>query len=33
MTFQDRSEVTRLLEGLEVLELYEAERDGEAYSG
>ena len=33
MTFQDRSEVTRLLDGLEILELHEAERDGEAYSG
>jgi SAM-dependent methyltransferase len=33
MTFQDRSEVTRLLDGLEILELYETERDGEAYSG
>jgi hypothetical protein len=33
MTFQDRSEVTRLLDGLEILELHEAERDGEAHSG
>lgn len=33
MTFQDRSEVARLLDGLEVLELRETERDGEAYSG
>jgi tellurite methyltransferase len=33
MTFQDRSEVTRLLDGLEILELHETERDGEAYSG
>ena len=33
MTFQDRSEITRLLDGLQVLELHEAERDGEAYSG
>ena len=33
MTFQDRSEVTTLLDGLEVLELHEAKRDGEAYSG
>jgi hypothetical protein len=32
-TFQDRSEVTRLPDGLEVLELRETERDGEAYSG
>jgi SAM-dependent methyltransferase len=33
MTFQDRSEVTRLLDGLEIVELHETERDGEAYSG
>ena len=33
MNFQDRSEVTRLLDGLEILELHETERDGEAYSG
>ena len=33
MTFQDRSEVNRLLDGLEILELHETERDGEAYSG
>ena len=33
MTFQDRSEVTRLLDGLQILELHETERDGEAYSG
>ena len=33
MTFQDRSEVTRLLDGLEILELHGTERDGEAYSG
>jgi SAM-dependent methyltransferase len=33
MTFQDRSGVTRLLDGLEILELHETERDGEAYSG
>jgi len=33
MTFQDRSEVTRLLDGLEIIELHETERDGEAYSG
>jgi hypothetical protein len=33
MTFQDRSEVTRLLDGLEIVELHETERDGEAYNG
>jgi SAM-dependent methyltransferase len=33
MTFQDHSEVIRLLDGLEILELHETERDGEAYSG
>jgi SAM-dependent methyltransferase len=33
MTFQDRPEVNRLLDGLELLELQETERDGEAYSG
>jgi len=33
MTFQDRSEVTGLLDGLEILELHETERDGQAYSG
>ena len=33
MTFQDRSEVGSLLDGLEILELHETERDGEAYSG
>ena len=33
MSFQTRPEVSRLLEGLEVLELHETERDGEAYSG
>ncbi len=33
MTFQDRSEVTRLLDRLEIVELHETERDGEAYSG
>lgn len=33
MTFQDRTEVISLLAGLEVLELHESERDGEAYSG
>ena len=33
MTFQDRSEVNSLLDGLEILELHETERDGEAYSG
>jgi SAM-dependent methyltransferase len=33
MTFQDRAEVIGLLEGLEILELHESERDGEAYSG
>jgi SAM-dependent methyltransferase len=33
MTFQTRAEVTSLLDGLEILELHETERDGEAYSG
>jgi SAM-dependent methyltransferase len=33
MTFQDRAEVIGLLDGLEILELHETERDGEAYSG
>jgi SAM-dependent methyltransferase len=33
MTFQDRPEVDRLLDGLELLDLRETERDGEAYSG
>jgi SAM-dependent methyltransferase len=33
MTFQDRPEVSRLLDGLEILQLHETERDGEAYGG
>jgi SAM-dependent methyltransferase len=33
MTFQNRGEVISLLHGLEILELHETERDGEAYSG
>jgi SAM-dependent methyltransferase len=33
MTFQNRAEVISLLDGLEILELNESERDGEAYSG
>jgi SAM-dependent methyltransferase len=33
MTFQNRAEVISLLGGLEILELHESERDGEAYSG
>jgi len=33
MTFQNRAEVISLLDGLEILELHETERDGEAYSG
>jgi trans-aconitate methyltransferase len=33
MTFQHRAEVISLLDGLEILELNETERDGEAYSG
>lgn len=33
MTFQDRSEVDALLDGLEMLELHETERDGQAFSG
>jgi SAM-dependent methyltransferase len=33
MTFQGPAEVDRLLDGLEILELHEAERDGEAFSG
>ncbi len=33
MTFHDRGEVSSLLDGLEILELTESERDGEAYSG
>ena len=33
MTLQDRSEVSRLLDGLQILQLHETERDGEAYSG
>ena len=33
MIFQDRSEVNALLDGLQILELHETERDGEAYSG
>ena len=33
MTFQNRAEVIGLLDGLEILELDETERDGEAYSG
>lgn len=33
MTFQDRRAVTILLEGMEILELHETERDGEAFSG
>jgi SAM-dependent methyltransferase len=33
MTFHNRAEVISLLDGLEILELRESERDGEAYSG
>jgi ubiquinone/menaquinone biosynthesis C-methylase UbiE len=33
MTFQDRSTVTSLLDGFDILQLHETERDGEAYSG
>ena len=33
MTFQDSSEVGRLVDGLQILQLRETERDGEAYSG
>jgi hypothetical protein len=33
MTFHDRSTVTRLLEGLDTLQLHETERDGDSYSG
>jgi SAM-dependent methyltransferase len=33
MTFHTRAEVRNLLAGLEILELHESERDGEAYSG
>jgi len=33
MTFQSRAEVISLLDGLEILEMHESERDGEAYSG
>jgi SAM-dependent methyltransferase len=33
MTFHNRAEVSSLLDGLEILELRETERDGGAYSG
>jgi hypothetical protein len=33
MTFHNRAEVISLLNGLEMLELHERERDGEAHSG
>ena len=33
MTFHNRAQVISLLDGLEILELHESERDGEAYSG
>lgn len=33
MTFQNGAEVISMLDGLEILELHESERDGEAYSG
>jgi SAM-dependent methyltransferase len=33
MTFHNRADVTSLLDGLQILELHETERDGEAYSG
>lgn len=33
MTFHARREVDELLDGLQILRLYETERDGEAFSG
>jgi hypothetical protein len=33
MTFHTRADVISLLDGLQILELHETERDGEAYSG